>query len=295
MAKRVIICGGTGFIGSALQKLLIKKGYEVLCVSRKPKANEYGWDQLAEILEGSEAVVNLAGRSISCKFTEENKRQILQSRLDSVKQVSEAIQKTTLKPKLWINASAIGFYGDRGDEKLTEASLPGTGFVAETAIAWEQAIHQSQANVSKKILRLGVVLAENGGALETLIKLTKFFLGSQAGDGKQWVSWIAMHDLVRMIEWCIDTQSTGTSNAVAPNPVNNHDLMVWLRGQLKRPWVPPVPAPIMRLVGKTIGPDASLVLDSVKVEATTLDGFQFEVPELAKATLSDLSDFRVEF
>ena len=188
MGGRIVICGGSGFIGSALKSRLTDAGYVVRVVSRHPKIDEISWDQLATELEEAEAVINLSGRSIACKFTDKHKQEILSSRINSTKLVAEAIEQCTVRPRKWINASATGFYGDRGDEILTETSRSGSNFSAKVCIAWEDACLHSPAKTEKVVIRIGVVLSAHGGVLKKLIPLVKVGLGGAAGSGHQWLS-----------------------------------------------------------------------------------------------------------
>jgi hypothetical protein len=234
------------------------------------------------------AIINLAGRSIACKFSAENKREILSSRLESARQVAEAIAQCHDKPKKWINASATGFYGDRGDEVLNEASTAGETFSAKTCIEWEEACLNSGASTEKIVVRIGVVLSAHGGVLSKLIPLVKAFLGGSARTGKQWISWIHLHDVVRIIQWTIEHETPSIVSASNHNPVQNDVFMRWLRSIYSRPWSPPVPALILTIVGKCIGPDASLVLDSYRVIPSTLPEFKFDYPTLDSIARKDL-------
>ncbi|MEI7985817.1 MAG: TIGR01777 family oxidoreductase [Armatimonadota bacterium] len=288
MINRIVLCGGTGLIGSALSTKLKSSGYEVLIVTRSPKKGEYGWDRLQEALEGSLAVVNLSGKSIACKFTEENKREILSSRIETAKMVSDAINLCVVKPTKWINASATGFYGDRGHEVLTELSLAGSNFSAETCITWEDACLKSSAETEKVVIRIGVVLSAKGGVLAKLVPLVKAFLGGSAGNGNQWISWIHLDDIVRVIQWTIENECPQIVNGSNQKPVQNKEFMAWLRRIYSRPWSPPVPAVLLKVIGNLFGPDSSLVLDSCRVVPYVPPGFSFEYPTLGDISLTDL-------
>ena len=288
MSNRIVICGGSGFIGSALQAKLKSTGYEVIVVSRHPKGDEVGWEQLAESLEGAKAVVNLSGRSIACKFTVENKRQILTSRLESSQKVAEAIRQCTVKPEKWINSSATGFYGDRDHEILTEQSSRGSNFSSDVCVAWEDACLKSAVDIKKVVVRTGIVLSSQDGVLSNLVPLVKGFLGGTAGSGLQWISWIHINDIVEIYAWAIEHDTPEIVSGSTYAPVQNEHFMAWLRQAFRRPWSPPVPAFILKFVGKTIGPDASLVLDSYRVIPSTLTDFPFEFPTLDSIRRADL-------
>ena len=288
MIRRVVICGGAGFIGTALRRQLESSGYDVTVISRNPGEGQLGWDQLSETLEGAFAVVNLAGRAINCVFTDQNKREILTSRVESTEKIAAAINQCLVKPKKWINASATGIYGDRGDEALNESSPSGDGFLPEICTAWENACLLSTAETQKAVIRIGVVLSSKGGILAKLIPYVKALLGGSAGHGNQWVSWIHLTDLIRLIMHMIEHDTPSVVSGSTQNPVQNRDLMSWLRGLYRRPWSPPVPAFILKLNGRLIGPDASLALDSCRVISAQLPDFQFVFPSLESIKRSDI-------
>lgn len=275
-------------VGKVLVARLLAAGYDAVVVSRKPKNNEFGWKDLPVVLTGAIAVVNLAGRSIACKFTEANKREILKSRIETTEQIGKALAQCTNGPKKWINASAVGVYGDRGEERITESSAPGTGFMPDVCLQWEALCLGADTRVEKTILRIGVVLSKDGGALGPLIAATKLFLGGQIGRGNAWMSWIAVTDLAKLIQFAIEHPMPQIVNACAPNPVRNRDFMTWLRGEVGRPWSPPIPEFMLKLFGKTVGPDASLVLSSCHAVSERLADFEFEFPTLDRVRLSDI-------
>ena len=288
MTKRVVICGGSGLIGSALAENLTGAGYEVVIVSRHPEKREITWDQLPQALEGALAVVNLSGRNIACKFTPANKQAILSSRIDSAKKIAEAIAKCSVKPGKWINSSATGFYGNRDDELLNESSSPGKGFQAEVCIQWEDACLKSPVQVPKVVVRTGVVLTARGGVLRSLIPLVKGFNGGPAGNGKQWLPWIHIDDIVGIYRWAIENETPEIIGGSTLEPVRNRDFMAWLRKTYHRPWAPPIPRFMIMLVGKLIGPDASLVLDSCRIIPSTIAEFKFKFPTLESIEDADL-------
>lgn len=288
MKQRVVICGGSGFIGTALRRQLESAGYDVVIISRNPNPDELNWDQLPSALEGALAVVNLAGRSVNCIFTQANKKEILASRVETTAKVAGAIDHCIHKPKKWINASATGFYGDRGDEALHESSQAGTGFLPDICTAWEQACLNSDAETNKYVIRIGVVLSAQGGVLAKLIPYVKAFLGGSASTGNQWLSWIHLSDLARLVQHVIEQDTGPIVSGSTPNPVQNRDLMTWFRKAYGRPWSPPIPALILKVNGRLIGPDASLALDSYRVVPALLPDFQFNYPTLDSINRSDL-------
>ena len=231
-----------------------------------------------EQIGGPETViVNLAGSPISVKWTPENREKILKSRLEPTRAIGEAIRSHENPPWLWINVSAVGFYGDRGDEFLNEASASGTGFLADVGRQWEACAMESGIDRLCRP-RIGVVLASDGGALPVLARLTKAFLGGAAGDGRQFMPWVHVDDLANAFVHIANQGVLGPVNIVAPEPARNADFMRALRSRYHRPFSPSIPAFAMRAVGKLVGPDASLVLDSTRAVPSALidHGFQFK-------------------
>lgn len=237
-------------------------------------------------LEGAEAVINLAGRSIDCRHTEENKKQCIESRVTATKLLGSAIQQCIVPPKVWLNASAIGYYGNREDEIITENSSAGDGFVSEICKQWEKTFWQSETPHPRKIVfRIGVVLAEEGGALKPLTRLARFCLGGKAGSGNQYLSWIHEEDLVRMFEFAIAENIEGTFNATAPNPETNKSFMATLRNVIGAPFGIPAAAWIVKAVAPVIGTEADLILQGQKVlpEKALQSNFKFKYQNLADA------------
>lgn len=267
--KRVILAGGSGFVGSALAPALRVRGYEPLLLGRE--ATDLIWDgktlgNWASALDGAEAVVNLTGKNINCRHTDENRREILRSRVDSVRVLGDAIARCAVPPKVFVQASGVGYYGDTGDRVNDEAAPPGNDFPAEVCRQWEGSFDALELPATRKVvLRLGVVLGRDGGALPMLEKLTRWFLGGAVGNGHQFVSWIHFDDIVRMFEAVIGrAELGGVFNAVSPNPVTNSELMRELRHVLHRPWSPPVPAPFARAGAWLMGTDGQLALTSCR-------------------------------
>lgn len=282
--EKVIVAGGTGFIGSALIPALA--GYDVVALVRKPRdvpgARAVEWDgkslgPWAKEFADASAVINLTGETVSQRWTDEAKRRILDSRWESVAVLGEAIRTFTAHPIRWINASAVGYYGDRGDAPVTVDSLPGTGFLAESCVKWEQAVlDAAPAYAATTRIRIGMVLGKGGGALPVLAKVARMGLGGTVGSGKQGVSWIHLDDIVQMFVASVES-GPPVLNGVAPNPVSNRDFMKAIRRAVGRPFGLPTPAFGMKLMGNTVGPDAELVLSGAFVEAPP---FAFRYPEL---------------
>ncbi len=293
---KIIIAGGTGLIGSALSSELERRGHEVLLLSRTPAEARIVWDgvhsgEWAEELIDCQAIINLAGSPISVKFTQANRKEIIASRLNPTGAIGNAIQTVSHKttPPLWINASAVGYFGDAADQLCDETSPQGTGFLSSVCSQWENGCLEHPAKCPKTIVRIGVVLSRDGGAFPKLQTLTKAFLGGHIGNGQQYISWIHIDDLVNLFCWLIENSKTGIYNGTAPKPATNAELMIELRRAESRPWSPPVPAPLLRLIGATIGPDASLLLGSTRAVPTAAQsqGFAFEYPTIQEA-LQDL-------
>jgi uncharacterized protein (TIGR01777 family) len=291
--KRVILAGGSGFVGRALVPALRAKGYEPLVLGRG--ATDLQWDgkrvgEWANALDGAEAVVNLTGKNINCRHTEENRREIISSRVDSVHALGEAIAHCVRPPKVFVQASGVGYYGDTGDRVADEDSPRGNDFPAEVCQLWEGAFEALNLPATRKvIMRPGAVLGHDGGALPILEKLTRWFLGGAVGSGRQFFSWIHIADIVRMFEAAIEQpELSGVFNATSPQPVPNSEFMRELRRALHRPWSPPVPAPIARIGAWLVGTDGELALTSCRcVPGRFLQhGFDFQFPNLRDALAS---------
>jgi len=301
MSKRIILAGGSGFVGSLLTAEFLKRGYEITVLSRtrEPRRGSVTylqWDgktvgYWGEQLNGAEAVINLAGKTINCRHTPENRRAILESRVDSVHALRKAISGCHVPPKVFVQASAVGIYGDTGDRIAEENAPYGNDFVAKVCEEWEAAFADVVIPGGRKIvLRLGVVLGRNGGFLRVLDRLTRRFLGGHVGDGCQFVSWIHATDLAHMFVDSVERPDLeGTFNASSPNPARNRELMRELRRALYRPWSPPVPKIAARLGSWLLGTEAELALISQRVVPKRFlgAGFKFEFPELRSA-LADI-------
>ncbi|RYG47527.1 TIGR01777 family protein [bacterium] len=268
----VVVAGATGFIGKRLCDHLKETGWNVLRLVRDGQEGELHWDGIApgdweKGLEGAAAVINLAGAPITLPWTEENRELIRDSRTQSAEAIARAILKAESPPEVWVNSSAVGFYGDRGDELITEEAPAGTEFLSEVCVAWEEAAARWELPKTRLVLmRTGVVLGRGGGAFEPLLSLSKAFLGGAAGDGRQWMPWISLDDMCRMYAFALDEEKAeGPLNGVAPEPVRNADLMASVRKALGRPWAPSAPEFALNLASKVGGPDPSMLLDSMRV------------------------------
>jgi uncharacterized protein (TIGR01777 family) len=290
---RVLITGAHGLIGTALQTSFTEKGYEMLLATRREPQNgsEIQWDVETgfaepERLEGLGAVVHLAGESVSgLRWTEEKKKAIRDSRILGTRSVVDAISKVADRPKVFIAASAIGFYGERGDDEMTESSAAGDTFLAEVCREWEgEARRAEDAGIRTVLLRTGIVLSKDGGALGTMLTPFKLGVGGVVGSGKQWMSWISLDDHIAAINYAIENDTLrGAVNSVAPNPVTNHDFTKVLGEVLYRPTFLPLPEFAVSMVLGEMG-DA-LLLASTKVLPKRLEqaGFEYRYPHLKTA------------
>lgn len=290
---KILITGASGLIGTALQQSFAKKGYEMLLATRQEttKPNEINWDaetgfENLEKLEGIDAVVHLAGEGLSAlRWTEEKKRAIRDSRVRGTRTVFEAISQLKKKPKVLVSASAIGFYGDRGDEIMTETNMEGDTFLAQTCKDWEaEARRAEDSGIRTVLIRTGIVLSKDGGALASMLTPFKLGVGGVVGSGKQWMSWISLDDIVEIYNAAIENENMrGAVNAVSPNPVTNEEFTKTLGEVLHRPTILPVPEFAVNFVLGEMG-DA-LLIDSTRVVPKRLEeaDFEFQFPDLKKA------------
>lgn len=244
---KCIVSGGRGFIGSKLVNALLESGHQVAVWSRRPgkekqtAVESFFWDPMEgepqeESLNGFDAVVHLAGEPVAQRWTPEVKHRIRESRVGGTQRLVSAIAKVRHKPGVLVCASAVGFYGSRGDEVLTESSSAGSGFLADVCQAWEQAAEGAAAlglRVAK--IRIGVVLGKDGGALPAMTPAFHAFAGGTMGSGAQWMPWIHVHDVVRMFQQAVEGSVVGVWNGTAPQPVTNAQFTAALGKVLHRP------------------------------------------------------------
>lgn len=249
---KILISGASGLVGSALIPKLKESGHQILTLSRKASDNagEVNWDPLKEIedinkLEGVETVIHLAGESVGdSRWTEEKKHKIRDSRVIGTKILCDALLKLEEQPKTFISASAVGIYGNRDNEIITEESTHGTDFLAKVGLEWEAASNPLKGNGVRVVYtRIGIVLSKKGGALEKMLLPFKLGLGGKLGSGNQYMSWIAIDDVVNAIEFIISNDSLSEAiNLTAPKPVTNKEFTKTLGEVLSRPAIIPVPA-----------------------------------------------------
>lgn len=291
---KILVSGSHGLVGKALIHSLTTDGHEVLRLVRGARAfgaPEIEWHpnqgQLdAEHLEGLDAVIHLAGESIaSGRWTESKKRAIRESRVKGTSLLSEALTRLSRPPSVFLSASAIGYYGNRGDEVLTEESAPGNDFLSSVCVEWENSTKAAMEKGIRTVhARFGIILDTNGGALAQMLGPFRMGIGGRVGSGKQWMSWIALEDVVNGLRFLIaDKPVHGPVNFVAPNPVTNDEFTKTLGRVLSRPTLIPVPAFGARLAFGELA-DA-LLLSSQRVEPSVLEdkGFLFSWPTLEPA------------
>jgi uncharacterized protein (TIGR01777 family) len=290
---RVAITGVTGLIGSALKPHLESLGHEVIRVVRStPSGTDIAWSPAEgridpHALDGIDAVVHLAGAGIGDKrWTDDYKRELLESRTKSTTLISEAIASADDGPEVFLSGSAIGIYGARGDEELTETSAAGDGFLADICVQWEASTKAAEDAGARVVhLRTGIVLSAEGGALKKQLPLFKFGLGGKMGSGDQWQSWISIDDEVAAITHLLDTDTTGAVNLTAPKPVTNAEFTDTLGDVLRRPTFVPIPkfGPKLLLGGELA---QNLLFSGQRVLPAVLDAdetFTFQHPDLATA------------
>ena len=306
MSKKIIITGGSGFIGQALCSELNTFGYEVIVLSRRPEQHQLNesshirmiyWDPSdpetwRSHASGACAIVNLAGDNIasSLRWTAAKKERLLQSRLAAGKAVSDTILQLEQKPSVLIQASAIGYYGNRKNELLTEASDSGKGFLADLAKQWETCVEPiRQQGIRCATIRTGIVLGRGGGFLERVVLPFKLGLGGHLGNGKQWVSWIHLADEVSAIRFLIEQENLeGVFNLTAPNPLLARDFFKILGRVLKRPsWLHP-PAFMLRLMMGELASELLLSGQRVLPDRLTCSGYKFKYPDAYSALQSIL-------
>ncbi len=286
----VLISGATGFLGGTLIPELEAGGHRVTRLTRSPKsADDLGWDPEAgtiDDLEGTDAVVHLAGESIAeGRWTPEKKRRILESRRKGTRLLSEAIAALSAPPSVMVSASAVGYYGDRGNELLTEESDPGSGFLAEVCRDWEAAAEPArEAGIRVVHPRVGIVLSTKGGALGATLPIFKLGLGGKVGSGRQYWSWVTLDDVVGAFVHALTNESvSGPVNVGSPNPLTNAEYTKVLGRVLNRPTIFPVPAPAARIVLGEVADE--LLLASQRMQPARLQetGYAFRHPDLEDA------------
>ncbi|MEP0986201.1 TIGR01777 family oxidoreductase [Ekhidna sp.] len=296
--KTVLITGGTGLVGGNLSKLLTNAGYKVTHLSRNPTQKHYQtfyWDIKKGVIEeeaitSADAIIHLAGAGVSDKrWTDEWKKEIYNSRIDSTKLLREQVAKHNPNLKHFISASAVGYYGwDSGDKLVDENSNKGTGFLADVVEDWEKESKAfDEIGVKSSMVRIGIVLSEKGGALVEMAKPIKFGVGAPLGSGKQYMSWIHLDDLCGIFAYVLENGLPGAFNGVGPSPKTNMEFTKSVASQLKKPlWLPNVPKFALRLI---VGEMADILIGGNRVSNKKIEdaGFNFRFESLDDA-LQDL-------
>ena len=297
-SSTIAVTGATGLIGRALVARLRARGHAVRRLVRSERGAEAGdvqWNPEAGTLNpaalaGCDAIIHLAGAPVAERWTASHKRQILESRVKGTSLLARAVAGMEVKPRVVLSGSAIGLYGDRGDELVDERSAPGTGFLADVGRAWEAAADpMAQAGVRLVLLRTGIVLSPDGGALGKMLPPFRLGLGGPMGSGRQWMSWISLDDHLRAMEHLLDTEGVrGAVNLVSPNPVTNATFATTLGLVLRRPALIPLPAIALELMFGEMAEATILAGQRVAPHALTASGFQCAEPTLEGALRSML-------
>lgn len=300
--SKIIIAAGTGFLGQVLTQYFKNKYNEIVVLTRGKSENRNAikymhWDAKTLTgweteLENADILINLAGKSVDCRYTEKNKQEILASRIDSTAILNLAVLSCTNPPKHWLNSSTATIYRHSEDKQMTEESGEiGDDFSMNVAKAWEQTFFEVPTkNTLKTALRTSIALGKNGGAFIPLKRLAQFGLGGKQGNGNQFVSWIHEYDFARATEFIIEKEMVGTVNVVAPNPIRNKDFMKQLRKTIGIPIGLPTPLLLLKLGARIIGTEPELVMKSRNVipERLLQKDFKFEFDTLDK-TLQNLT------
>ena len=291
---KILISGGSGLVGKALTRALSEDGHTVARLVRPGSAASAGdirWDPMSASadlpsIEGTDVILNLSGASIGDgRWTPARKAILRSSRVDTTRVLVEALARLRQKPRVFVSASATGYYGDRGDEILTEASGPGTDFLALLARDWEaEAVRAELSGIRTVLLRFGVILTADGGALSQMLMPFRFGVGGRFGSGNQWMSWIALEDAVEIVRSAIlDERLTGPLNVVAPNPLRNSEFTRIVAAALHRPAILPAPAFALRIVLGEMADALLLASQRAVPERLRAAGYTFRYDDFAAA------------
>jgi uncharacterized protein len=303
MDRNVLLTGGSGLVGRHLAKALKEKGYNVSILSRNPEQDimglpVYRWDIRNKIIDEralakADYIIHLAGASVAeRKWSQENKREIVDSRIKSSELIYYNLKSNRYNVKTVVSASGVGYYGQSGDRLMTEDSIAGYDFLANTCKQWEHAVNKmGELGIRTVNIRTGFVIARDGGAVPSLSTPIKLYMGAPFGEGNQYISWIHIDDLVNIyIKAMEDEKMKGPYNAAAPHPVTNKDLIRAMAKILNKPlWLPSYPADLLKFF---LGEKASLVLSSINVSSAKIEkaGYRFIYPELEAALKNVLTE-----
>jgi len=282
---KVVIAGGSGFIGEAVVRDLVSEGHDVAVLTRNPQNVEIGralvWDAKTQDawsndVATADVVINLAGENIGERWTERRKVRLVESRMGATQALVAAMATSPERRRTFISASAVGFYGPRGDEILDEGAGRGVGFLADLAARWEEEARAALPIARLVIFRFGVVLGSGGGALAKMLPAFKLGAGGRIGSGRQWLSWVAIDDVVRAIHWAItEEDARGVFNITAPTPVTNRDFTRALGRALHRPAIVPIPAVAMKVLFGQMAEETLLQGQRVIPSRAVAEGFRF--------------------
>ncbi len=298
---KILITGGTGFIGKPLVNHLLARGHELTLLTRNSTTpgsttvaglTQACWnldrvDEFISEIEGQDAVINLAGAPIADgRWTEKVKNEILSRRVNATKKIVRSLRESKTRPRVLINASAVGYYGASAGRIFSEDAPHGFDFLAQVAGAWENEARQAELCGARVVrLRFGIVLGKSGGALPKMSIPFRYFLGASLGNGRQWMSWIHLEDLIGMIEFCVRNENvSGPVNAVSPNPVTNREFSLALARALHRPCWFSIPEFVLRMA---FGEMSAVLLAGQRASSQKIEslGFSFQRPNLESALL----------
>jgi uncharacterized protein (TIGR01777 family) len=282
----IVVAGASGFVGKHLVRYFREHSWKVITVGRRNA--DATWDDqpsLIRALEGADAVVNLAGKSVNCRFTPANVQDLTRSRVETTQAIGDAIVQCKQPPAVWINASGASIYREEVPSANTEESpIDGAGVMADVARAWEQALFAvSTPNTRRVALRITLVLGPDGGVFPIFKRLTQLGQGGAQGSGRQWMSWIHVDDLIRLIVFIISSNElSGPVNGAAPEPLMNREFMAKLRKSMRFPFGIPAPAPLIRMGTAMLGVDSELILRGMRVTSRKAieHGFVFNYPSV---------------
>lgn len=291
---KIVIAGGSGFIGEPLVRHLLGRGHDIAVLSRDPSRVTAGrplqWDGRTQGAWSAEAasadaVINLAGESVGeGRWTDARKRKLVDSRIDATRALVESIRTQPQRRRTFINASAVGFYGPRGDEELDESAARGTGFLADLTARWEGEARAAEPFARTLILRFGLVLGPGGGALGKMLLPFKLGVGGRLGSGEQWMPWVTLGDVLRLVEWVLmNDEARGVYNVTAPHPVRNREFTRALARALHRPAILPAPAFALRTALGEMADEILLSGQRAVPSRAVRSGFRFEDESLDTA------------
>ncbi|WP_404449705.1 TIGR01777 family oxidoreductase [Sutcliffiella horikoshii] len=295
MKKKVVLAGGTGFIGKYLEKQFVQQNYEVIIISRQPQ--HIAWRDMKGIkaaVDNAELVINLAGKSVDCRYNEKNKKEIFDSRTETTRIIGEAIESASNPPELWINSSTATIYRHAEDRPMTETTGEiGEGFSVEVAKAWEKSFFDFNLPQTRQAaLRIAIVLGKDGGVMTPFKNLVTFGLGGVQGPGTQMFSWVHIEDVYKIMLFIRDRKDLkGVFNCSAPNPISNQHFMAEMREKMNRKIGLPSPRWMLEIGAVVIRTETELILKSrwVIPERLEKEGYQFKYPKINEALAEILS------